>query len=122
MLGGLMRPGANLAMSEAELAALPGFSRDVGAARTEAKRLLAEAGIARYGREAVGARHPGSALRRRRPARRELEGNRRRDDSRPAQHLGLAEGGRRPGLRHSAGFFRRFLRRPNLPADQICLA
>jgi peptide/nickel transport system substrate-binding protein len=44
-VGGLMRPGANLAMSEAELAALPGFSRDVAAARTEAKRLLAEAGV-----------------------------------------------------------------------------
>src|SRR5204862_3254446 len=44
-VGGLMRPGANLAMSEAELASLPGFSRDVAAARTEAKRLLAEAGI-----------------------------------------------------------------------------
>jgi len=44
-VGGLMRPGANLAMSEAELAALPGFSRDVGAARSEAKRLLAEAGV-----------------------------------------------------------------------------
>jgi peptide/nickel transport system substrate-binding protein len=44
-VGGLMRPGANLAMSEAELAALPGFSRDVGAARNEAKHLLAEAGV-----------------------------------------------------------------------------
>jgi len=44
-VGGLMRPGANLAMSEAELTALPGFSRDVIAARAEAKRLLAEAGV-----------------------------------------------------------------------------
>jgi peptide/nickel transport system substrate-binding protein len=44
-VGGLMRPGANLAMSEAELATLPGFSRDVAAARSEAKRLLAEAGV-----------------------------------------------------------------------------
>jgi peptide/nickel transport system substrate-binding protein len=44
-VGGLMRPGANLAMSEAELTTMPGFSRDIGAARTEAKRLLAEAGI-----------------------------------------------------------------------------
>jgi peptide/nickel transport system substrate-binding protein len=44
-VGGLMRPGANLAMSEAELTALPGFSRDVAAARSEAKRLLAETGV-----------------------------------------------------------------------------
>src|SRR5207237_1862871 len=44
-VGGLMRPGANLAMSEAELTALPGFSRDILAARAEAKRLLDEAGI-----------------------------------------------------------------------------
>src|SRR5258708_35037665 len=44
-VGGLMRPGANLAMSEAELTALPGFSRDIAAARSEAKRLLAEAGV-----------------------------------------------------------------------------
>ena len=44
-VGGLMRPGANLAMSEAELTALPGFSRDVAAARAEARRLLAEAGV-----------------------------------------------------------------------------
>jgi len=45
-VGGLMRPGANLAMSEAELTMMPGFSRDIGAARIEAKRLLAEAGVA----------------------------------------------------------------------------
>jgi peptide/nickel transport system substrate-binding protein len=44
-VGGLMRPGANLAMSAAELSALPGFSRDVASARSEAKRLLAEAGL-----------------------------------------------------------------------------
>lgn len=44
-VGGLMRPGANLAMSEAELAALPGFSHDVAASRGEAKRLLEEAGV-----------------------------------------------------------------------------
>ena len=44
-VGGLMRPGANLAMSEAELTTMPGFSRDIGAARIEAKRLLAEAGV-----------------------------------------------------------------------------
>src|SRR5258705_597919 len=44
-VGGLMRPGANLALSEAELASLPGFSRDVAAARAEAKHLLVEAGV-----------------------------------------------------------------------------
>jgi peptide/nickel transport system substrate-binding protein len=44
-VGGLMRPGANQAMSEAELTALPGFSHDITAARAEAKRLLAEAGV-----------------------------------------------------------------------------
>jgi peptide/nickel transport system substrate-binding protein len=43
-VGGLMRPGANLAMSEAELTNLPGFSHDITAARAEAMRLLAEAG------------------------------------------------------------------------------
>src|SRR3989440_9555586 len=32
-VGGLMRPGANLAMSEAELVSLPGYSRDIAAAR-----------------------------------------------------------------------------------------
>src|SRR6202030_1970098 len=41
-VGGLMRPGANLAMSETELTALPGFSPDIAAARAEAKRLLGE--------------------------------------------------------------------------------
>jgi peptide/nickel transport system substrate-binding protein len=44
-VGGLMRPGANLAMSEAELASLPGYSRDIASSRAEAKRLLAEAGV-----------------------------------------------------------------------------
>ncbi|MBV9583947.1 MAG: ABC transporter substrate-binding protein, partial [Alphaproteobacteria bacterium] len=44
-VGGLMRPGANLAMSEAELTTLPGFAHDITAARIEAKRLLAEAGL-----------------------------------------------------------------------------
>ena len=44
-VGGLMRPGANLAMSEAELTTLPGFSRDIVSARAEARRLLSEAGI-----------------------------------------------------------------------------
>ena len=40
-----MRPGANLAISETELTALPGFSHDIAAARAEAKRLLEDAGV-----------------------------------------------------------------------------
>jgi peptide/nickel transport system substrate-binding protein len=44
-VGGLMRPGANLAMSEAELTSLPGFSHDIAALRAEAKGLLVEAGV-----------------------------------------------------------------------------
>ncbi len=44
-VGGLMRPGSGMAMSEAELTRIPGFSRDIDASRAEAKRLLAEAGI-----------------------------------------------------------------------------
>ncbi len=42
--GGLMRPGTAMGASEAELVTLPGFSRDIAASRTEAKRLLLEAG------------------------------------------------------------------------------
>ena len=44
-VGGLMRPGFAMATPEAELTAIPGFSRDITAARTEAKRLLGEAGV-----------------------------------------------------------------------------
>src|SRR6185437_7285097 len=44
-VGGLMRPGSEMALGDAELADLPGFSRDIQAARSEAKRLLAEAGV-----------------------------------------------------------------------------
>src|SRR3954447_10922604 len=44
-VGGLMRPGSAWAMPEGELAALPGFSRDIDASRAEARRLLAEAGV-----------------------------------------------------------------------------
>jgi peptide/nickel transport system substrate-binding protein len=43
-VGGLMRPGTAISMSEAELVTLPGFSRDIAASRAEARRLLAEAG------------------------------------------------------------------------------
>ncbi len=43
-VGGLMRPGTAMGATEAELVTLPGFSRDIAASRTEARRLLAEAG------------------------------------------------------------------------------
>ena len=43
-VGGLMRPGTEWAMSEAELQKLPGFGRDMEKNRAEARRLLAEAG------------------------------------------------------------------------------
>jgi len=44
-VGGLMRPGSNMATPEAQLVMLPGFSHDIAASRAEAKRLLAEAGV-----------------------------------------------------------------------------
>lgn len=43
-VGGLMRPGSVMASPEETLTALPGFSHDIAASRTEARRLLAEAG------------------------------------------------------------------------------
>src|SRR5258708_5830090 len=45
-VGGLMRPGTAISMPEVELVTLPGFSRDIAASRAEARRLLAEAGVA----------------------------------------------------------------------------
>jgi len=44
-VGGVMRPGSSMATPEAELVKLPGFGHDIAAARTVAKRLLAEAGV-----------------------------------------------------------------------------
>lgn len=44
-VGGVMRPGFAMATPEAELANLPGFSHDIAASRSEAQRLLAEAGV-----------------------------------------------------------------------------
>ncbi|MBV9375826.1 MAG: ABC transporter substrate-binding protein [Alphaproteobacteria bacterium] len=44
-VGGLMRPGTAMSIPEAELVTIPGFSRDITAARTEARRLLEEAGV-----------------------------------------------------------------------------
>ncbi len=44
-VGGLMRPGAEFAATEAELVELPGFGRNIEASRAEARRLLKEAGV-----------------------------------------------------------------------------
>jgi len=44
LVGGLMRPGSEWAVPEADLAKLPGFWKDADKSRAEAKRLLAEAG------------------------------------------------------------------------------
>jgi peptide/nickel transport system substrate-binding protein len=43
-VGGVIRPGSPLATPEAELAKLPGFSKDIKKAREDAKKLLKEAG------------------------------------------------------------------------------
>jgi peptide/nickel transport system substrate-binding protein len=45
LVGGLVRPGTEWAMSPAELEKLPGFGRDIEKSRAEAKKLLAEAGF-----------------------------------------------------------------------------
>src|SRR3954449_2412449 len=44
-VGGVVRPGSPLATPPEDLAKLPGFARDIKAAREEAKKLLAEAGV-----------------------------------------------------------------------------
>ncbi len=44
-VGGVMRPGYDLAASEKELVQYPGFSKDINASRAEAKKLLQEAGV-----------------------------------------------------------------------------
>lgn len=44
-VGGVMRPGSELAPPEAELVKLAGYSKDINAARAEAKKLLAEAKV-----------------------------------------------------------------------------
>ena len=43
-MGGMIRPGTAMSASEADLVTLPGFSREIGLARAEARRLLAESG------------------------------------------------------------------------------
>lgn len=44
-VGGLLRPGYELATPPAELAGLPGYGKDIAKARAEAKKLLADAGV-----------------------------------------------------------------------------
>src|SRR4029077_1038973 len=44
-VGGLLRPGYDLAANEKELLAYPGFSKDINASRTEARKLLQAAGV-----------------------------------------------------------------------------
>jgi peptide/nickel transport system substrate-binding protein len=44
-VGGLVRPGSPYAIAPAELEKLPGFGKDIRAARAEAQRLLKEAGV-----------------------------------------------------------------------------
>jgi peptide/nickel transport system substrate-binding protein len=44
-VGGLYRPGSEFATPAADLGKLPGFGKDINAARNEAKRLLKEAGV-----------------------------------------------------------------------------
>ncbi|MGZ8229850.1 MAG: ABC transporter substrate-binding protein [Burkholderiales bacterium] len=43
-VGGILRPGYELAASEKELLSYPGFSKDVNASRAQARKLLQEAG------------------------------------------------------------------------------
>ena len=43
-VGGVLRPGYAMALPEAELVTLPGFSKDIAKSREEAKKLLEEAG------------------------------------------------------------------------------
>ncbi|MBI3506633.1 MAG: ABC transporter substrate-binding protein [Proteobacteria bacterium] len=44
-VGGVMRPGDELAMTPQEVEKIPGFGRDIAARRAEARKLLADAGI-----------------------------------------------------------------------------
>ncbi len=44
-VGGILRPGYDLAASEKELVQYPGWSKDINASRAEARKLLQEAGV-----------------------------------------------------------------------------
>ena len=47
-VGGLVRPGSGFARNDEELSKLPGFGRDIQAARQEARKLLAAAGQTKF--------------------------------------------------------------------------
>jgi peptide/nickel transport system substrate-binding protein len=44
-VGGIMRPGSEFGLSEADLATMPGYGRDIEKSREEARQLLKEAGV-----------------------------------------------------------------------------
>jgi peptide/nickel transport system substrate-binding protein len=44
-VGGILRPGYDLAVNEKDLLAYPGFSRDINASRAQARKLLQDAGV-----------------------------------------------------------------------------
>ncbi len=44
-VGGILRPGYDLALPQAELLKMPGYSKDIEKSRAEAKKLLKEAGV-----------------------------------------------------------------------------
>src|SRR5262245_4638021 len=44
-VGGILRPGYDLAANEKELTSYPGFGKDITAARAQARKLLQEAGV-----------------------------------------------------------------------------
>ena len=44
-VGGILRPGYDLAASEKELLTYPGFAKDINASRAQARKLLQEAGV-----------------------------------------------------------------------------
>jgi peptide/nickel transport system substrate-binding protein len=44
-VGGVLRPGSDLALPDAELEKMPGWGKDIEASRAEARKLLKEAGV-----------------------------------------------------------------------------
>ncbi|MBI1774956.1 MAG: ABC transporter substrate-binding protein [Proteobacteria bacterium] len=47
-VGGFMRPGSDFALGADELVRMPGFSRDIAASRSQARRLLADSGLGNF--------------------------------------------------------------------------
>ena len=101
-VGGLMRPGSAWATPEGELATLPGFSRDMTAARAEARRLLAEAGVSdlKLGLLVRGIPMPHFAAAD--LLTQSLARDRGHDDAAAAQYLGMAEDCRSRRFRRGA--------------------